>query len=242
MIWILRCVLLIVALLLRPNIILLAKPELQQLPLPKGNVDFALYSEERHNISAEIDHDDSFIVSETGVGQALEGQRVHIIPFDANDWYEWINFPSNNERNAVLSAMIGSAPMLIQTISALSENPKHPSFLRYFNPEDHPTVLLIYRHLLAVLGFAEYGELRSCLRVTKLQIWFGDGPRRNLCKMTGAYAYTWHYDDSFGTTRYYISICNHFFQAYQKYDFVPCSKIGPSSGKIFSGPTFFSHG
>ena len=85
--------------------------------------------------------------------------------------------------------------------------------------------------MLAVLGGTNYEELRSCLRVNKLQIRYGDGPGRNLCATTGAYAYTWNYDDSFGLTRYYISYCPQFFLVYQKYDFVPCSKIGPSSGK-----------
>ncbi|KAK5943937.1 hypothetical protein PMZ80_003218 [Knufia obscura] len=129
----------------------------------------------------------------------------------------------------VLSAMIGSVSMMIETVKVIQQNPLHPSFQRYFRTEDLQMVVKIYENLLAVLGMQDYEHLRLCLRVNKLQIWYGDGPGQDLCATTGAHAYSWDYDDSGGFPHHYISYCRPFFAVYQPFDFVPCSQIGPSS-------------
>jgi len=128
-----------------------------------------------------------------------------VVPYNPNDWFDWINFPSKRERNMVLSAMIGSISMMIETVKVIEQNPLHPSFQRYFRTEDLPTVVKVYENLLAVLGLQDYDTLRQCLRVNKLQIWYGDGPGQNLCATTGAFAYSWDYDDSAGFPHHYIS-------------------------------------
>jgi len=138
---------------------------------------------------------------------ALENalQPRAITPYNPNNWFDWINFPSQRERNMVLSAMVGSVSMMIETVKVIQQNPLQSSFQRYFRTEDLPTVVKVYEALLAVLGMEEYERLRECLRVNKLQIWYGDGPGQNLCATTGAYAYSWDYDDSAGFPHHYIS-------------------------------------
>lgn len=137
---------------------------------------------------------------------ALENvlQPRAITPYNPNNWFDRINFPSERERN-MLSAMVGSILMVIETIKVIQQNPLQPSFQRYFRTEDLPTAAKVYEALLAVLGMEDYEHLRGCLRVNKLQIWYGDGPGQNLCATTGAYAYSWDYDDSAGFPHHYIS-------------------------------------
>lgn len=150
-----------------------------------------------------LSHDyDNVAASETKAN-SLEPRVIE--PYNPNDWFDWINFPGERERNMVLSAMIGSVSMMIETVKVIQQNPLHPSFQRYFRTEDLQMVVKIYENLLAVLGMQDYEHLRLCLRVNKLQIWYGDGPGQDLCATTGAHAYSWDYDDSGGFPHHYIS-------------------------------------
>lgn len=168
----------------------------------------------------------------TNISQRMTGANTA----EFFNWFEFHGFDQNpNERNAVVSAMIGAWVSVQNALLALDKDPRHPSFLRYFQPNNIWTVQDNLRAVLAVMGMPQFEDTRKCLgTIPKLQIRYGSTPAGvvNTCNMPSdkqPWGFRDGYQDQSGETREFVIFCDVYYRRYRDIRDVKCTELGTDS-------------
>ncbi|KAK5087269.1 hypothetical protein LTR24_006864 [Lithohypha guttulata] len=152
------------------------------------------------------------------------------------NWFEFCGFDQHpNERNAVVNAMIGAWVGVQNALATLDKDPRNPSFLRYFQPNNVWTVQDNLRAVLAVMGMPQLEEERKCLgTIPKLQIWYGDTPAGvvDACKKPvdkQPWGFRDEYQDQSGERRDFVIFCDIYYRRYRDIRDVKCTELGTDS-------------
>lgn len=172
---------------------------------------------------------------------AVTSSNISRRAVDANtaelfNWFEFYGFDQHpNERNAVVSAMIGAWVGVQNALATLDKDPRNPSFLRYFQPNNVWTVQDNLRAVLAVMGMPQLEEERKCLgTIPKLQIWYGDTPAGvvDACKKPvdkQPWGFRDEYQDQSGERRDFVIFCDIYYRRYRDIRDVRCTELGTDS-------------